>query len=202
MRPVYRRVMASNMNASRLFVLVTAVALLGCGGQPTSTSSPETSESPRAETKMAPDLYIQQSLEGLRTQTAAHSSTWHLGDEENWAADQETGRITFTFADGTVAEADMQIVGTYNTDDGTFLWGWDHPSVAEPLSKHAALARQFGMDNGLPQYTERMVECTEDQAWEFAAVAARLGEANGAYRGPAGTALVFMTFGEIKLSKP
>ncbi len=96
----------------------------------------------------------------------------------------------------------MQIVGTYNTDNGTFLWGWDHPSVAEPLRKHAALAKQFGEENGLAQYTERMVECTEEQAWEFTAVAARLGEANGAYRGPAGTALVFMTFGEVKLSKP
>lgn len=96
----------------------------------------------------------------------------------------------------------MQIVGAYNTDNGTFLWGWDHPSVAERLNKHAALAKQFGLDNGLAQCKERMVECTENEAWEFTAVAARLGEANGAYLGPAGTALVFMTFGEIKLSKP
>ena len=42
----------------------------------------------------------------------------------------------------------------------------------------------------------------EDDAWTFTAVAARLGNANGAYRGPAGTALVFMTFGEIELKKP
>ena len=47
-----------------------------------------------------------------------------------------------------------------------------------------------------------MVECTEEQAWEFTAVAARLGDANGAYRGPAGTTLVFMTFGQVSLSKP
>ena len=194
-------VMAQSMIAARLPLLATAVMLLGCDLQPSGTS-PDLSDSASTEAKMDPKIYIQQSLEGLRTQTAAHSSTWHLGDEENWAADQDTGRINFTFADGAIAEADMQIVGTYNTENGTFLWGWDHPSVAEPLSKHAALARQFGLDNGLSRYTERMVECTEDEAWEFTAVAARLGEANGAYRGPAGTALVFMTFGEIKLSKP
>ena len=151
--------------------------------------------------EMNAELYIQQSLEGLRTQTSAHASMWHLGEEEQWSADQETGRITFAFADGTTAEADMQIVGTFNTENGTFLWGWDHPSVAEPLSKHAALAKQFGIENQLSQYTERMVECTEEKAWEFTAVAARLGEANGAYRGPAGIALVFMTFGEVELSK-
>ena len=96
----------------------------------------------------------------------------------------------------------MQIIGTYNTDDGTFLWGWDHPSVQEPLRVHAKLARTFGEQHKLSNFTERTVKCTEDEAWEFAAVAARLGNANGAYRGPAGSALVYMTFGEIKLHKP
>ena len=148
---------------------------------------------------MDASLYIQQAVEGLRAQSSAHSATWHLGDEENWAADQENGRIKFTFSDGTIAEADMQIVGTYNTDDDTFLWGWDHPSVEEPLRAHAKLARQFGEQHEISDYTERKIQCTEDEAWEYTAVAARLGNANGAYRGPSGTTLVYMTFGEIKL---
>ena len=146
-------------------------------------------------------LFIQQAIEGLRAQTSAHSSTWRFGEEENWSADLESGRIAFTFSDGTVAEADLQIVGTYNTDDGTFLWGWDHPSVEEPLRAHAELARQFGEQHKLSNFTNRSIHCTEDEAWEFTAVAARLGKANGAYRGPAGAALVYMTFGEITLRK-
>ncbi len=137
---------------------------------------------------MDPTVFVRQSVEGLRAQTAAHSATWRLGEETKWAADQDTGRIRFTFADGTIAEAELQIVGTYNTLDGTFLWGWDHPSVAEPLRKHARLAKEFGEKHGLTDYTARMVKCSEDEAWEFTAVAARLGKANGAYRGPAGTA--------------
>lgn len=160
------------------------------------------SGSNKGTSSVDPNLYIQQAIEGLRTQTTMHSATWHLGDEENWAADQGNGRIEFTFADGTVAEADMQIIGTYNTLDGTFLWGWDHPSVEEPLRAHAKLARDFGKKHKLSKYTERTIECTEDEAWELTAVAARLGNANGAYRGPAGTALVYMTFGEIELHKP
>jgi hypothetical protein len=151
---------------------------------------------------MDADFFIQQAIEGLRALTSAHAATWHLGDEENWAVDQDNGRIEFVFSDGTVAEADVQIVGTYNTTDGTFLWGWDHPSVAEPLREHAELALQFGQEHELAMYTQRSVECTEEDAWEFTAVAARLGNANGAYRGPAGVALVYMTFGEIRLHKP
>jgi hypothetical protein len=195
------------MHPPRLFFLAMMVTMLGCNPQQTDTTPGSTSETTSStpapgHSTIDPDTYVQQALEELRIQTETHKSTWGLGEADNWAADLETGRITFTFADGTVAAADIQVVGTYATTDGTFLWGWDHPSVAEPLSKHAALARQFGIDHNLPLYTERKVECTEDQAWEFTAVAARLGEASGAYRGPAGSALVFMTFGEVKLTKP
>ncbi len=148
-------------------------------------------------------FFIKQSVEGLRTQTSIHAATWHLGKEANWAADQDTGRIRFTFTDGTIAEGELQIIGTYNTLNGTFLWGWDHPSVAEELGKHASLAKEFGEKHGLSQSSRANGrKCSEEDAREFTAVAARLGKANGAYRGPAGTALVYMTFGEIKLSRP
>lgn len=182
-------------------ILVFAlVAAAGCSRQGADDAS--TAANPQGEKPVDPNVFIKQSVEGLRTQTSTHAATWHLGEEAKWAADQDNGRIRFTFADGTIAEADFQIVGTYNTLDGTFLWGWDHPSVAEPLRKHAILAKEFGKTHGLAKFTERMVKCSEDDAWEFTAVAARLGKANGAYRGPAGTALVYMTFGEIKLSRP
>jgi len=179
-----------------VFALVVAT---GCSQPPDQASK---AIDPQAEKPMDSSAFIKQSVEGLRTQTSTHAATWHLGEEANWAADQDTGQIRFTFKDGTVAVADLQIIGTYNTLDGTFLWGWDHPSVAEPLRKHAILAKEFGEKHGLPKFTERKIECSEDDAWEFTAVAARLGKANGAYRGPAGTALVYMTFDEIKLSRP
>jgi hypothetical protein len=64
-------------------------------------------------------------------------------------------------------------------------------------------ASSYGRDGalGTADYTTRMVACSEEKAWEFTAVAARLGKANGAYRGPNGSTYVFMTYGEIKLEK-
>jgi hypothetical protein len=151
---------------------------------------------------MDPWQFIEASMSGLQAQTAAHSATWHFGEEENWEANQDTGEITFTFADGMTAQAEFQIIGTYNTQDGTFLWGWDHPSVIEPLRKSAELAKAWGKANHIESFITRKVNCTEMEAWQFTAVAARLSGANGAYRGPADATLVFMTFGEIKLEKP
>jgi hypothetical protein len=148
-----------------------------------------------------PSAFIQGALEGLQQQTSAHSATWHLGEESDWAADLEAGTLTFTFADGTKATAPIQVIGTYNSRDGTFLWGWDHPSVPDELRLHSELARKWGVENAQPKYTARKVSCSEEEAWEFTAVAARLAKANGAYRGPSGTTFVFMTFGQVQLSK-
>ena len=40
--------------------------------------------------------------------------------------------------------APVQVVGTYDTEDGTWLLGRDHPSVSEPLGAFARRVRNFG----------------------------------------------------------
>jgi hypothetical protein len=145
--------------------------------------------------------YVAQSLEGLRVQTRAHCSTWHLGEEE-WFVDQAQGLIRFRFSDGSAAEAAVQIVGTFSPKDDTFLWAWDHPSVGEPLQESANLVRDFGEEHQVPDYTASKVTCSEDDAWAFTAVAARLAGANGAYRVRASGTYVYMTFGKVKIMPP
>jgi Family of unknown function (DUF6882) len=149
-----------------------------------------------------PASFIQGALEGLRLQTSGHSGIWRLGKEQNWAADLDTGTLTFSFADGATATAPIQVVGTYNTLEETFLWGWDHPSVPGELRRHAQLAREWGEKNNLEKFMTRKVSCSEEECWEFTAVTVRLANANGAYRGPAGSTLVFMTFGSVRVSNP
>jgi len=156
----------------------------------------------KSATGGAPDYrkFVEQSMEELRIKTGAHDATWRLG-EADWSVDQDTGKIVFTRPDGITATCSVQIVGTYNTEDGTWLWGWDHPSVQPPLQEHARRVRAFGEERGIEALTTRKLKCAESDAWEFAAMACRLGDAQGAYRGPSGPALVFMTFSDVQLSK-
>lgn len=148
------------------------------------------------------ERFVAAAREGLALQTAAHTATWRFGEEDEWAADLETGVIFFIFYtdDGeTRVSASIQVVGTYDNLDNSFLWAWDHPSVPESLRQHAVLARQWGERSDVPTFTERKLACSEDDAWAMAAVTARLAEANGVYRGPAGDAYVFFTFGELNI---
>lgn len=142
---------------------------------------------------------VAQSMEELRLKTEAHDRLWRLG-EADWSVDQDAGEIVFSAPNGMVARCVVQIIGTFNTVDGTWLWGWDHPSVQPPLRAHAARVREYGESNAIAELTTSKVSTTEERCWEFAALACKLNEAQGAYRGPSGPTLVFMTFGEPKLT--
>ncbi len=148
------------------------------------------------------EAFIAQSVEGLKMSTAAHKELWRLGEEVSWNLDQNDGKLVFSFSDGTVASAPAQIIGTLNATDGTFMWAWNHPSVLNALQVSAFAVKAFGQEYALRKLTTQTIPCSETQAWEYTALAMRLSEANGGYRGEAnpGT-FVFMTFGEISLVK-
>ena len=147
------------------------------------------------------EALLERSMEELRLKTEAHMNGWGLGSTDRWDLDQDDGRLIFT-SKTLVAAAPAQIIGTYSTESETWLWGWEHPSVVPPLQEHARRVREYGERHGIAELTTRKLACTEEDAWRFTALACHLCEAQGAYRGPAGPARVFMTFGEVTLSKP
>jgi hypothetical protein len=143
---------------------------------------------------------VERAMNGLQAMTAAHDGMWQIG-QAAWDVDQDKGTITFDSPKGIRATAPVQFVGSYNTKDGTWLWGWDNPSFEAPLTEHAKKVRAYGIEQGYDILTTPKLVCPEDQCWELAALTCMLCEAQGAYRGPAGTARVFMTFGKVTLTK-
>lgn len=145
--------------------------------------------------------FIEASVEGLRIQTQSHDATWGIVEAETWNVDQDVGEIVWTLDDGRIAVAPVQIIGTYNPSDGTFMWGWDHPSVDSALQESAKLVKALGEKHRIPRFTQQKISISdESEAWEFVAVANRLAESNGGYRGDSGGPIVFMTFGKVSVS--
>jgi hypothetical protein len=144
--------------------------------------------------------FVEQSLAGLQAQTSAHDSLFGLGRAE-WRADLNAGTLIFT-NERYRAVAPLQIIGTYDTNEGSWLWGWDHPSVPPPLAVHAGLVKRFAQEHGLDHLLTSRIVCREEDSWAFAALATRLAGVQGAYRGPAGNILVMMTFGTVELATP
>lgn len=136
----------------------------------------------------------------LQLKTEAHMGTWHL-DEMDWSVDQGTGTIVFNHPDGLQASAPVQIVGSLNTQDGSWLWATANTSVRPELTAHARLAQAELARLGAHDLAEDRQALEESRAWEYAALATQVAGAQGAYRGPAGPTLIFMTFGQVTLSR-
>ena len=148
-------------------------------------------------------LELDRLLDDSRRWLAAHTQELDasvcIRDHTRWELDMGRGEIRFDFADGRSTTAPFQAIGTINTQTGTWLWAWDNPSIAEPLRQHSLAVRAFGEQQQYVLLTTRTFPCDEDLAWRLTALAAKLNNAQGAYRAPAGTALLFLTFGKPTL---
>lgn len=148
------------------------------------------------------DSYIEKARNHLNALTEAHVATWGLGSAERWDANQEEGVITWSFSDGRTVSAPFQIMGTYNTLDQTYLWAWNNSSILDHLQEDAKAVLDFAKTHDIDFLQDRKVGCDEDAAWDLAALATLICDKQGVYRGPAGTTLVFITFGEVQITNP
>ena len=145
--------------------------------------------------------YFEKARNNLDVLTEAHESTWKLGEADRWDVDQEKGLITWSFDNGMTVTASCQIAGTYNTKDQTYLWAWENESILDALKEDAKSVLEFAQENEIDFLQEAQLGCTEEAAWDLAALTNLLCDKQGVYRGPAGPTLVFFTFGEVRISK-
>jgi len=173
----------------RLLLTVPLVLMLGgCGRHDTQTSNPMF------------DTLLQTSVDELKVKTAAQTA-WGFGKFDSWNLDQDVGNLVFSNKDGTTAVCPAQIIGTYDSADKTWLWAWDNPSIADRLKTDALRVKAYGETNHIERLTTAEWKCEESDAWAMAALAVKLCGSQAAYRGPAGSTYVFITFGPVKLSK-
>lgn len=147
------------------------------------------------------DFLLARGLEDLRAKILGHQGGWGLGKETNWSLDQSAGDLVFSFAEGWMAQAPAQIIGSLDTSDGTWLWAWANPSIEVALTRDALTLKAFGQDNGIELLTEPEIYLSEERAWSLTGLSVYLNNSQGAYRGVMGTTLVFITFGTVRLSK-
>src|SRR5262245_22658555 len=94
------------------------------------------------------ETFVAQSLEGLKVQTNGHRALWHLGDEQRWDIDQNLGKLVFTFAETTVT-APAQIIGSFDSRAGTWMWAWANSSVVDALKRDSLRVRAYGEQHGI-----------------------------------------------------
>lgn len=141
------------------------------------------------------------SIEELQLKTEAHVKIWGLGKIERWDFQQGTGELVFTLPGGFKAVCPAQIIGTYNNEDGSWLWSWANSSIEESLTKDSLKLKKYGQDHKIEMLTKQKWNGKPEDAWAMTAVAVKLLDKQGAYRGPAGNTDVYFVFGEVVVRK-
>ena len=135
----------------------------------------------------------------LQIKTAAHVGIWHL-DVADWSLNQDDGNISFIAQDHNIqVTAPAQILGSFNTDDSTWLWAHLNSSVDENLSRHSYELYTFCINSKF-KVSDKM-KINENIAWKLAALSCMNNNSQGIYRGPVGNTMVFIEFGLITMSK-
>jgi hypothetical protein len=143
--------------------------------------------------------FIQSSFDELQKMNAEMGKKYGIGTGTgNWSADLLNGTATFFGKDsGTDLVADIEVIGSVNTDDDTFMWACDNESFSAlpGIVKTSAKTKDFLDDlNYLymwespfndPQYkvfrSQVMGKTAIPEAWRLSAVANRLSSGLGIY---------------------
>ncbi len=99
--------------------------------------------------------------------------------------DLDTGDLTLRFDGQDDLKLSAQVAGTFS-DDKSFMWGWGHPSVPQPLQQAAWAAQRYGDRQEIEELLTRGGEASRKKAEEYTAIAADLAHADGVFIGDHG----------------
>ena len=139
--------------------------------------------------------------EDMVQQLAQAHASWGLGSAQRWDLDQRSGLITWTFPD-KVATAPAQILASYNSEGESWLWAWANESILPELSRDACSLRDWAVAHNQPTLAQPAVHADDQAAAALTALAIRITEAEGFYRGSGGASVPIITFGPVTLSTP
>jgi hypothetical protein len=118
----------------------------------------------------------------LNESNAANARTWGLGQERNFEVDQEKGRMSLFFRDGSLAVLPIQLIASFLPGGRSVRWAWANDSVEAPLAAAATALRRHGEVEGIAALTTAELELSFETLVAWSALAASLHGCAGLYR--------------------
>lgn len=142
--------------------------------------------------------FISGAIDELTIKQDRLQERFDLSKHERWDYDQETGEIVFSNAGVPAVAGRFQIVGSISTVNDTWLWSWANFSLTPNIFEKLHTVRTFGESQGFANLTTPKWPASEEDGWELTAVAAKVLNADGAYRTPSGSGFLFMLLMDVR----
>jgi formylglycine-generating enzyme required for sulfatase activity len=148
----------------------------------------------------APDWYdawCEEAFDAFRGKQQRLMDTYRLSSWERYDYDASAGTLTFSEGGRPRVIADMLVLGTIAND---WLWGWANENWPAQSTDGLKPVRDFGAQHGVEELTTEYLESDdlEGLGWMLAAIAARILDAEGAYRAPTENGAVYLVLRSLK----
>ncbi len=144
--------------------------------------------------------FLSEAISDLQTKQDLLEQWFGLSKHERWDWDQETGGIVFSNGGVPALVARIQFVGSVSTLSNTWLWSWANPSIEAKTADDLLAVRTFGEAETFANLTVPKWPADEVDGWEMTAVAAKILDAQGAYRTSDDKGFTFMLLTEVSAS--
>ncbi|MDR9393332.1 DUF6882 domain-containing protein [Roseovarius sp. SYSU LYC5161] len=135
-----------------------------------------------------PETYRQLAVNArfhLKTRMAGSGLGQRLGEVADFRLNLRKRRLVLMFEDAPEVAADAQVVGTWS-DDGSWMWGWGHPDVPQPMQQAAWAVQQFGERQEIEELLSRGGPASAATVEEYKAICAYISNADGVFTGAHG----------------
>jgi hypothetical protein len=123
-------------------------------------------------------------------------STYGLASMPHAHLNEGTGQLVFSDGSNTPRVlANVQIVGSVDTEARTWLWSWANPDIDPKLYKDVLEIRVLGETRSIEQLTTPFWQGDAVDGWEMTSITTYVLQAEGAYRAatPQGFMYLIMT---------
>ncbi|MDO5692434.1 MAG: hypothetical protein Q4G70_08125 [Pseudomonadota bacterium] len=150
-------------------------------------------------TRRAWNAFVKRCHAELHERQAALSH--RLSAFERYDYDQASKRMVFSNGGQPGLLADIEIVGTLSHGSRTWMWSWANFSLLPKVRTRMKRVRTLGEEHGFPRLTTFIWPADAHDAWDMAAVAAHVLNADGVFRTVGEAADLFLTLSRVRVPR-
>jgi hypothetical protein len=144
------------------------------------------------------ETFRSESTDYLKARIEHAKERFGIGVFPRYEYDLFRGEIWWSEVDAPKIRGRVTVVGSISTKSNTWLWAWANPHFSDIPSGDIKKVEEFGSSESIAKLTEPKWNADEVDGWEMTAIAARLLEAEGAYRSPSETGFLFLLYDRLE----
>lgn len=181
----------------RVVLVIFGILGIGCDAAPSSTPVPTLPHAASPDVVRVPVTFDALFHRYVISSHDKQLSLWNLHDEGDWSFDKKRGKLKIS---GLPAYS-IQILGSEDHVNRTWLWGWANPAsnVSDSLLEAALELKSYGKKHNIRQLTRSKLSMDDVDGYRIGLIASGFCDAKAYYRCPYENGALFVLITDERL---